>query len=135
MSARVETIPIHGQVWRDKKTGDRWKLATVPRNGMATLKSMSRADLVMDVEWDKFTRSCELDENPDGTPVGKTEEPAPAFAPGDVVHLRSGGCPMTVVAAGDMHVTCTWHDMQGTPQLASIPLVCLKPAPAFEDTP
>lgn len=37
----------------------------------------------------------------------------PAFQPGDVVHLASGGPSMTVVSVADEHVYCTYFDQEG----------------------
>jgi uncharacterized protein YodC (DUF2158 family) len=45
-------------------------------------------------------------------PFGYSKEPTVSdkFAPGDVVHLKSGGPLMTVESANASGVTCTWFD-------------------------
>lgn len=48
------------------------------------------------------------------------------FQPGDVVELRSGGLPMTVVVSTSPLTTVTWHDEDGRPQNASYPTPCLE---------
>jgi uncharacterized protein YodC (DUF2158 family) len=40
------------------------------------------------------------------------------FRPGDVVELKSGGLPMTVVDCNAQGVNCQWQDAQGRPQSA-----------------
>jgi len=59
-----------------------------------------------------------------------------AFAPGNVVTLRSGGYPMTVVAVNDEDVECVWISddgelfRQSIPAIDRIPSACLFRAPA-----
>jgi uncharacterized protein YodC (DUF2158 family) len=48
-----------------------------------------------------------------------------AFAPGDVVILKSGGHSMTVVAVGDADIDCLWTGDDGELFRQSIPLVAL----------
>jgi len=48
-----------------------------------------------------------------------------AFAPGDVVFLKSGGSPMTVTAVGDDSVDCLWLGEEGELFRESIPSVAL----------
>jgi uncharacterized protein YodC (DUF2158 family) len=39
-----------------------------------------------------------------------------AFMLGDIVELRSGGLPMTVVGHNAQGVNCQWQDAEGRPQ-------------------
>ena len=48
-----------------------------------------------------------------------------AFAPGDVVTLKSGGHSMTVVAASDEEVDCLWLGDDGELFRQSIPAIAL----------
>jgi uncharacterized protein YodC (DUF2158 family) len=48
-----------------------------------------------------------------------------AFAPGDVVTLKSGGHSMTVVAASDDEVDCLWLSDDGELCRQSIPAIAL----------
>ena len=48
-----------------------------------------------------------------------------AFAPGDVVFLKSGGSPMTVTAVGEDSVDCLWLGEEGELFRESIPSVAL----------
>ena len=48
-----------------------------------------------------------------------------AFAPGDVVTLKSGGHSMTVVAASDEEVDCLWVGDDGELFRQSIPAIAL----------
>lgn len=48
-----------------------------------------------------------------------------AFAPGDVVALKSGGLPMTVVAVGDEDIDCLWAGDDGELFRQSIPMIAL----------
>src|SRR5271154_5884626 len=48
-----------------------------------------------------------------------------AFAPGDVVILKSGGHSMTVVAVGEADIDCLWTGDDGELFRQSIPLVAL----------
>lgn len=48
-----------------------------------------------------------------------------AFAPGDVVTLRSGGHSMTVVSVGDEDIDCLWIGDDGELFRQSIPAVAL----------
>jgi uncharacterized protein YodC (DUF2158 family) len=48
-----------------------------------------------------------------------------AFAPGDVVFLKSGGSPMTVTAVGEDSVDCLWLGEEGELFRESIPNVAL----------
>ena len=58
-----------------------------------------------------------------------------AFAPGDVVFLKSGGSPMTVTAVGEDSVDCLWIGEEGELFRESIPSVALMIGsdPADED--
>ncbi len=49
--------------------------------------------------------------------------------PGDVVELKSGGLPMTVVSCNGRGVDCQWQDAEGRPQSAiwSVAAVKLRP--------
>jgi uncharacterized protein YodC (DUF2158 family) len=51
-----------------------------------------------------------------------------AFTLGDIVELRSGGLPMTVVGFNAQGVDCRWQDAQGRPQSASWSVFALKEA-------
>lgn len=48
-----------------------------------------------------------------------------AFAPGDVVTLKSGGHSMTVVSVGDEDIDCLWIGDDGELFRQSIPAVAL----------
>jgi uncharacterized protein YodC (DUF2158 family) len=48
-----------------------------------------------------------------------------AFAPGDVVFLKSGGSPMTVAAVGGDSVDCLWLGERGELFRAAIPTFAL----------
>ena len=48
-----------------------------------------------------------------------------AFAPGDVVFLKSGGSPMTVTAVGADSVDCLWLGEEGELFRETIPSVAL----------
>ncbi|MFY9759706.1 MAG: DUF2158 domain-containing protein [Xanthobacteraceae bacterium] len=48
-----------------------------------------------------------------------------AFAPGDVVTLKSGGHSMTVVSVGDDDIDCLWIGDDGELFRQSIPAVAL----------
>jgi uncharacterized protein YodC (DUF2158 family) len=48
-----------------------------------------------------------------------------AFAPGDVVFLKSGGSPMTVTAVGEDSVDCLWLGEEGELFRETIPSVAL----------
>ena len=58
-----------------------------------------------------------------------------AFAPGDVVFLKSGGSPMTVTAVGGDSVDCLWLGEEGDLFRETIPTVTLMIAadPAEEE--
>lgn len=60
-----------------------------------------------------------------------------AFAPGDVVFLKSGGSPMTVTAVGEDSVDCLWLGEEGELFRESIPSVALMigsdPVGEYED--
>ena len=47
------------------------------------------------------------------------------FEPGEVVTLKSGGQPMTVVAADEEHIDCVWIGDQGQLFRESIPAAAL----------
>jgi uncharacterized protein YodC (DUF2158 family) len=49
-----------------------------------------------------------------------------AFEPGDVVILKSGGQPMTVVAASEDEITCIWLGEEGELFREAIPAVALE---------
>jgi uncharacterized protein YodC (DUF2158 family) len=55
----------------------------------------------------------------------RTEEEIVAFAPGDVVTLKSGGHSMTVVSVGDDDIDCLWVSDDGELFRQSIPAVAL----------
>jgi len=48
-----------------------------------------------------------------------------AFTPGDVVTLRSGGHPMTVVSISDEDIDCLWVGDDGNLFRQSIPAIAL----------
>jgi len=48
-----------------------------------------------------------------------------AFAPGDVVTLKSGGHPMTVVSIADEDIDCLWVGDDGELFRQSIPAIAL----------
>jgi uncharacterized protein YodC (DUF2158 family) len=48
------------------------------------------------------------------------------FKPGDVVELKSGGLPMTVVDCNAQGVSCQWQDAEGRPQNATWSIVAVK---------
>ena len=48
------------------------------------------------------------------------------FKPGDIVQLKSGGLPMTVVGHERHGVSCQWQDAEGRPQSAIWNAVALK---------
>jgi uncharacterized protein YodC (DUF2158 family) len=56
-----------------------------------------------------------------------------AFEPGDVVILKSGGQPMTVVAASEEDITCIWLGEDGELFREAIPSVALESLHADED--
>lgn len=49
-----------------------------------------------------------------------------AFTLGDVVELKSGGLPMTIVGLNSQGVNCQWQDAEGRPQSAIWNVVALK---------
>jgi len=49
-----------------------------------------------------------------------------AFEPGDIVMLKSGGQPMTVVATSEDEITCLWIGDEGELFRESIPVVALE---------
>jgi len=49
-----------------------------------------------------------------------------AFEPGDVVILKSGGQPMTVVTASEDEITCIWLGEEGELFRESIPAIALE---------
>ncbi len=57
-----------------------------------------------------------------------------AFAPGDVVVLKSGGQPLTVVAIEEDGVECLWLGDNGELYRESIPNVALAGLDDAEDT-
>jgi uncharacterized protein YodC (DUF2158 family) len=59
------------------------------------------------------------------SPDHRTEEAIMAFAPGDVVTLKSGGHSMTVVSVGDDDIDCLWIGDDGELFRQSIPAVAL----------
>jgi uncharacterized protein YodC (DUF2158 family) len=52
-----------------------------------------------------------------------------AFEPGDVVFLKSGGQPLTVVAVDEDSIDCLWLGEEGELFRESIPAVALTKAP------
>ena len=59
--------------------------------------------------------------------------PAPTFAIGDVVRLKSGGVPMTVICRRSEHVVdCVWQDHAGTPHGYAYPVKVLVNATATD---
>lgn len=48
------------------------------------------------------------------------------FRPGDIVELKSGGLPMTVVGLNAQGVNCQWQDAEGRPESAIWNAVALK---------
>ena len=55
------------------------------------------------------------------------------FEPGEVVALKSGGQPMTVVSADDEHIDCVWIGEQGQLFRESIPAAALVALAADDD--
>jgi uncharacterized protein YodC (DUF2158 family) len=55
----------------------------------------------------------------------RIEDEIMTFAPGDVVTLKSGGHPMTVVTAGDEDIDCLWLGDDGELFRQSIPAIAL----------
>jgi len=55
------------------------------------------------------------------------------FEPGEVVTLKSGGQPMTVVAADEEHIDCVWIGDQGQLCRESIPAAALIAVPSDDD--
>ena len=55
------------------------------------------------------------------------------FEPGEVVTLKSGGQPMTVVAADEEHIDCVWIGDQGQLFRESIPAAALIAVPSDDD--
>ena len=58
---------------------------------------------------------------------------AMAFAPGDVVVLKSGGLPLTVVAVEEDSVECLWLAEDGSLQRETIPAPALQASEESED--
>jgi uncharacterized protein YodC (DUF2158 family) len=56
-----------------------------------------------------------------------------AFEPGDIVMLKSGGQPMTVVATSEDEITCLWIGDEGELFRESIPVVALESVPTDDD--
>jgi len=56
-----------------------------------------------------------------------------AFEPGDIVMLKSGGQPMTVVAASEDEITCLWIGDEGELFRESIPVVALESVASDDD--
>jgi len=56
-----------------------------------------------------------------------------AFEPGDIVMLKSGGQPMTVVTASEDEITCLWIGDQGELFRESIPAVALESVPTDDE--
>jgi uncharacterized protein YodC (DUF2158 family) len=55
----------------------------------------------------------------------QNEEDTMAFEPGDVVFLKSGGQPLTVVAVDDDSIECLWLGEEGELFRETIPGVAL----------
>ena len=51
------------------------------------------------------------------------------FKPGDVVELKSGGLPISVVGCDGRGVDCQWQDAEGRPQSAIWSAAAVKPRP------
>ena len=56
-----------------------------------------------------------------------------AFEPGDVVILKSGGHPLTVIAVDEDSVECLWIGDNGELFRETIPSLALTKADDFED--
>lgn len=56
-----------------------------------------------------------------------------SFMPGDIVVLKSGGQPMTVVAAGDQGIECIWMGESGALLRETIPAIALLNAADLDD--
>jgi uncharacterized protein YodC (DUF2158 family) len=56
-----------------------------------------------------------------------------AYVAGDVVILKSGGQPMTVVSADDDDIECVWLGEEGEFFRHTIPAIALQAAPQDED--
>lgn len=58
------------------------------------------------------------------------EEQKKSFKPGDVVELRGGSRPMTVITVnqkiGVTDVVCSWHDNNGHPHNIEYPVQALR---------
>jgi uncharacterized protein YodC (DUF2158 family) len=61
------------------------------------------------------------------------KEDVMAFEPGDVVALKSGGQPLTVVAVDEDGVDCVWIGEEGEFFRETIPSVALVKADELED--
>lgn len=47
-----------------------------------------------------------------------SDAPAPAFAVGDVVRLKSGGMAMTIDTVRETRIACSWHSHSGDAHFA-----------------
>jgi uncharacterized protein YodC (DUF2158 family) len=56
-----------------------------------------------------------------------------AYAAGDVVILKSGGQPMTVVSADDDEIECVWLGEEGEFFRQTIPAIALQAVPDDEE--
>ena len=66
------------------------------------------------------------------------DTPAPAFKVGDVVRLKSGGLPMTVMhLRSEKSIDCVWQDQHGTPHGYAYPteILVIDPAEAIIQRP
>jgi uncharacterized protein YodC (DUF2158 family) len=108
-----------GQVWEDGAL-QQWRVEEVTATGREavisnTLDEMSnpkRRKVEVDVE--RFALNKLVHDPDKPLPV-----PEPAFAPGDVVILPSGGCRMTVTRVDEEEVEVVWHDETGKLRNAS----------------
>ena len=53
--------------------------------------------------------------------------------PGDVVTLKSGGHPLTVVEVNEDNVSCLWMGVEGDLFRETLPLAALEPVEVEED--
>jgi uncharacterized protein YodC (DUF2158 family) len=58
------------------------------------------------------------------------KEEVMTFEPGEVVMLKSGGQPMTVVATDEEHIDCIWIGEEGNLFRESIPAAALIAVPS-----
>lgn len=118
------TAPAVNQYWRSLRTSDVWRITEI-REGDVLLRDPENVRPPMWASFTEFSKGAEHVVVKDGQLV--PDRPTiPAFAPGDVVVLRSGGMRMTVHAAGETTAACTWHDEDGHRQSDCFPTCTLR---------